>query len=120
MVLVGGKNMIGGFFHGLYLAINPVVFLVSFDLLTISHGVSFYSNSIKNKSEYGLNMKDIMTGPYKRIVLVHLFVMASGILFLVIGAQSFVYIVLIIALKVVIDLRQHFKANPNIKKELTS
>ena len=114
--LIGGHSTRGGFLETILNAIDPVVFWFSFVFLIISHGVSFVTNTLMNKTEKTVEFKEITAGPYRRILLVHIFVLGAGFLANHYELESFVYILLLVAMKVVIDLRQHFKANPNVKK----
>ncbi|MEX1000536.1 MAG: DUF6498-containing protein [Crocinitomicaceae bacterium] len=84
------------------------VIIASVISLFISHGISFFSNYIGKKEYLTTTAQEQMMSPYKRIVLVHIFIMSSGFLFMQAGG-SFFSLILFFALKTIIDLRQHFK-----------
>ncbi|MFA4817798.1 MAG: DUF6498-containing protein [Parcubacteria group bacterium] len=76
--------------------------------LFVSHTVSYFSNFI-GKGEYKNISPDALFGqPYKRIVIMHLTILAGGFLVKGLGAPIMALVVMII-LKTAIDLFSHFK-----------
>ena len=81
---------------------------VPITLLFMSHGVSYVSNFIYKK-EYTLHtFKDFMVTPYKRIMLLHVTLIAGGFLMILFQSPKSAAALLII-LKIVIDVRAHIK-----------
>jgi hypothetical protein len=81
---------------------------VPITILFVSHGVSYVSNFIYKK-EYTLHtLKDFMVTPYKRIMLLHVTLIAGGFLMILFQSPKSAAALLII-LKIVIDVRAHIK-----------
>ncbi|MGD8679772.1 MAG: DUF6498-containing protein, partial [Lysobacterales bacterium] len=76
--------------------------------LFVSHGLSFFANFIGRGEYRGRVIKDQMGEPYSRIVFMHLVLIFGGGLSLVLGSPAPV-ILIVIALKIVFDLRGHLK-----------
>lgn len=75
-------------------------------VLIISHGVSFFWNYI-GKGEYKTaGLQDLMTGPYSRVVVLHLTILFGG--FLVMALKSPVAgLMLLVVLKIILDVKSH-------------
>lgn len=81
-------------------------FFVAIFLLFVSHGISFFTNFIKNK-EYQRTIPIIeMFKPYTRIVIVHLTIILSALVTTWLKQPIWPLIVLI-ALKITLDLKMH-------------
>jgi len=76
--------------------------------LFLSHGLSFFQNFMGRDEYRGRNIQKQMGEPYTRIVLMHLVIIFGGGLALVLGSPTLV-ILLVIAGKIVFDLRAHIK-----------
>lgn len=83
--------------------------------LSLSHGYSFFVNFLGRREYRQRSVRDQMSDPYGRIIFMHLVVIFGGGLAMILGEPTFVLLV-VIALKIVIDvrahLRQHRRANP--------
>ncbi|PIR87927.1 MAG: hypothetical protein COU10_01925 [Candidatus Harrisonbacteria bacterium CG10_big_fil_rev_8_21_14_0_10_45_28] len=89
----------------------PATFLIIWPAvlaMTISHGVSFYSNFLKNKEYVNLVPARIMLAPYPRIVVMHLVVIFGAFLAILLGNPIGGLIVLVI-LKAGLDIFSHIK-----------
>ena len=78
--------------------------------LFISHGVSFIRNFINGQEYLTLKMNQIMTRPYKRIVLMHVAIILGGVLIMKLGSPVVLLCVLIF-LKIVMDIWLHVKSH---------
>ena len=114
IALLGDGSLDGGPISGTLSAIDPLIFWISFGLLFISHGISYKTNFLDKGENRKVEMKDLMMGPYRRILLVQFFVLVCGVLF-VIGflfiegrPNSLLFLPAFVLLKIVVDLRQHF------------
>ena len=81
----------------------------------ISHGVSHFKNFM-GREEYKKTSPDLqMMAPYKRVVVMHLTVMAAGFFVSTIGTPVYSLLVLVI-LKTLIDLGSHIFEHRNYEK----
>ena len=97
---------------------EPGVWQALFDLFTplqsaifslfISHGISFFTNFIGRREYLGTKLKQQMAEPYKRIIVMHLAVIAGGFLTLALRTPE-AALLLLIALKTGADLRAHLR-----------
>ena len=76
--------------------------------LFLSHAYSFFANFIGRREYRGRKVGDQMSEPYSRIVFMHLVLIFGGGLSLVLG-QAEPVLILVIALKIVFDVRAHLK-----------
>jgi hypothetical protein len=76
--------------------------------LFISHGLSFWLNFVGRGEYRGKTVNRQMSEPYRRIVFMHLVLIFGGGLALVLGDTTPVLLI-VIALKVVFDVRAHRK-----------
>ena len=83
--------------HGLLLAAVALV---------VSHGLSFYTHYLKPKAYEGADPGKTMFDPYKRVVILHVVILAGGFAAAVLGA-SVAPLLLLIALKTIVDLSSH-------------
>ena len=77
--------------------------------LFVSHGISFIKNFINGKQYLSLKMKDIMSRPYKRIMLMHVAIIIGGLLVMKLGSPVALLCVLIL-LKIGLDIWPHVKS----------
>ena len=76
--------------------------------ICLSHGISFFYNFIGKKEFRRSTPEKQMMAPYGRIILMHLTIIFGGWLILALGAPVLA-LVLLIALKIVSDVRAHNK-----------
>ena len=74
--------------------------------LGASHGFSFVWNYLRGGERDRLLMGELMFGPYKRVVVLHIFIIFGGFLLLHINAPP-VGILLLVLIKIVVDLFSH-------------
>jgi hypothetical protein len=74
--------------------------------LGASHGFSFVWNYLRGGERDRLLMGELMFGPYKRVVVLHIFIIFGGFLLLHINAPL-VGILLLALIKIVVDLISH-------------
>jgi hypothetical protein len=92
------------------LAAAPDALLWAVAALLLSHGVSFLLNYIGNRENEGQTTNAIMTAPYKRIVVLHIAIIAGG--FLVMGLGSPVgLLTALVALKIAMDIMLHRRSH---------
>jgi hypothetical protein len=74
----------------------------------VSHGLSFIEYQLNRGEDEGRSAQQIMGDPYRRIVLMHVAILAGAGLIVSLGAGSAVPMLLaLVALKTVLDLAQH-------------
>jgi hypothetical protein len=88
--------------------ISPLNVLLGVASLTISHGVSFKTNFIDQREYEKVNLSQQMFAPYPRIIILHLSIFAVAFLVALAGSTQIALIILV-AVKIVIDLRAHIK-----------
>ncbi len=76
--------------------------------LFISHGISFFQNYIMKGEYRTISMKTLMGLPYKRIVLMHVTILAGGIPIMALGSPLPLLFILLF-LKIFMDIRLHLK-----------
>ena len=76
--------------------------------LFISHGVSFFTNFIRDREYEGATVSGLMTAPYNRIMVMHLTLIFGGWIILLIGMPTGALVILL-ALKTAVDLQAHRK-----------
>jgi len=82
--------------------------------MVISHGVSYYSNFLKNKEYVGLSPVQIMIAPYPRIFLMHVTVIFGG--FLAVMLQNLIGgLIVLVILKTILDFFGHTKERLRFK-----
>lgn len=83
-----------------------------------SHGWSFVANYLKGRERDGANINKLMGAAYKRVVVLHVFIIASGFLVMALGSPI-PALLLFVALKTAVDLiahlREHRKARAQAK-----
>ncbi|MGD9279723.1 MAG: DUF6498-containing protein [Desulfobacterales bacterium] len=78
--------------------------------LAVSHGISFVKNFLWGKEYRSLKINQIMMRPYKRIVLMHVAIIAGGVFVMKLGSPAGLLCVLIF-LKIGMDIWLHAKSH---------
>jgi len=87
--------------------------------LTISHGFSFVTNYLANGEYQRANLSALMQQPYGRIVVMHLTVLGGG--FLIASLHSPVAgLLLLVALKTILDMRAHLQERKKFAESAAS
>jgi hypothetical protein len=81
--------------------------------LFISHAVSFRLNFLGRQEYRGLEVRDQMSAPYKRILIMHVTILFGGFLTMVFSTPLLALLLLIL-LKIVVDTRAHIGAHRNL------
>jgi hypothetical protein len=81
--------------------------------LAVSHGISFVKNFLFGPEYLSLKLNDIMMRPYKRIVLMHVAIIAGGMLIMMLGSPVALLCVLVF-LKIVMDIWLHLKSHRQV------
>jgi len=88
----------------------PPEWLFAFAALYVSHGVSFVVNFLFGRERNELSLKQLMTAPYGRIVLLHIAILLGGFAVMSLGqpvAMLAVLVLLKLGLDVGLHLREH-------------
>jgi uncharacterized protein DUF6498 len=88
---------------GIFIPVWP-----SLAALFISHGISFFSNFIRQRESAGATIKDLMTAPYNRIIVMQLTVIFGGWIIMLLK-RPVLALVLLVLIKTVVDLSAHRK-----------
>jgi hypothetical protein len=78
--------------------------------LALSHGLSFVKNFLLGQEYLALKINEIMMRPYKRIVLMHVAIIAGGVFVMKLGSPVGLLCVLIF-LKIGMDIWLHAKSH---------
>ena len=78
--------------------------------LAVSHGLSFVKNFLLGQEYLALKVNEIMMRPYKRIVLMHVAIIAGGVFVMKLGSPVGLLCVLIF-LKIGMDIWLHAKSH---------
>lgn len=81
--------------------------------LFISHGISFFTNFIGKREYQHMNAGKQMQAPYKRIIIMHLTILFGGWLILLFK-EPVLGLILLIAIKMIIDIRTHEKEHASL------
>lgn len=92
------------------LAAAPDALIWAVAALLLSHGLSFLLNYIGNREHEGQTTHTIMTAPYKRIVVLHIAIIAGGFLVMQLGSPIGLLIALV-ALKIAMDIMLHRRSH---------
>jgi len=124
------------FVHGIFVLIlfgipdiSSRSFFLALTSLFISHGISYYQNFIGNKEYMQASPQRIFIQPYRRVIIMHLTILASGFFIHRVG-EPLVGLIILIIIKIFIDIYTHThehkklqsyetltNANQNISKE---
>ncbi len=89
------------------LAIFKSTWLTAVALL-VSHGFSYKENFIHRQEYLRLTIRDQMHKPYSRIMIMHVTLIIGGFLVLALDSRLLA-LLLLIALKVIVDLKAHIR-----------
>jgi len=87
-------------------SINYPALLTGAISLFVSHGISYYENYLGKKEYKELSSFDAMMLPYKRVVILHITIIASAFFIQLLGAKYMAVVVLVL-IKIIVDLRFH-------------
>lgn len=89
---------------------TPPEWLFAFAALYISHGVSFVVNFLFGRERDELSLRQLMSAPYGRIMILHVAILVGGFAVMALGqpvAMLLVLVLLKLGLDVVLHLREH-------------
>lgn len=81
--------------------------------LLASHGVSFFQNFILGGEYASMNIQQVMMQPYKRIVLLHVTIIAGGLPVMMLGSPAWMLFAMV-ALKIGMDIHLHVKSHGKV------
>jgi len=90
------------------LAMAPAEWLVAFAALAVSHGISLVLNYFRGGEHREHDARSLMAAPYRRIVIMHLAILAGGFGVAVVGSPL-PLLVLLVVLKLVLDVWLHIR-----------
>lgn len=82
--------------------------------LFVSHGISFVHNYLLKKEYASLTLRQLMGQPYKRIVILHVAIIAGGALIMALGSPRPLLSILVF-LKIWLDIYLHVKEHKTNK-----
>lgn len=109
VALIGQQSINDGLFFGVFNAIDPKLFWITIVLMFISHGISFFTRFIRGKEANIQKIGYVMFAPYKRIILVHVYIMLCGFLLVFLELDNALFMTVFVLLKIGFDLKQHLK-----------
>ncbi len=86
--------------------------------LSFSHGISFVENYLLKKEYSRLTAQELMGQPYKRVVIMHIAIIAGGIPIMMLGSPMPLLCILIF-LKIGMDIYMHIRSHKAVVKEYT-
>ncbi len=95
-------------------ALAPREWIIAFIGLLISHGYSFVSNFLVTNERDNATVKSLMSAPYKRIVVLHVSVIAGGFAVASMGEPLLLLIILVVlktAMDIALHIREHQRAS---------
>lgn len=84
--------------------------------LFVSHGVSFFVNFISRREHVGTTLTDLMTAPYKRIMIMHVTIIFGGFVVMLLDTPA-PALALLVMLKTVVDFRAHLGEHRKVMKK---
>lgn len=87
--------------------LNSWEFIIAVGSIFISHLASFFLNYIRKKEFQKITLSEGMRAPYKRIIFVHVFIIAVGFFVVSQGYQAAWLMLLFVVMKTGIDVIQH-------------
>ena len=84
-------------------------------VLVISHAISFLVHWIFGDERKARTLRDQMSAPYGRVILMHVTILFGGFVVLATGAPGAV-LALFVVLKTIVDLRAHLKEHGGLKR----
>ena len=82
--------------------------------LVLSHGFSFIQNYVAAQEYRRVTLQQLMTHPYRRVVVLHLTILLGGFLVMVLQLPG-IAVALLVALKIGIDLRAHLREHRTLQ-----
>ena len=90
--------------------------LLALTALLVSHGVSFVTNFIAKAEFKTANPKKLMMSPYGRIFVMHVVIIAGGVLIMKSGS-AMPMLMLLVALKIAMDVYLHQRSHRKMKQQ---
>jgi hypothetical protein len=87
--------------------------------LTLSHGISFASNYIRNGEYKLVNSEEAMFSPYGRVIVLHIAILGGGFAAQAIG-EPMLALVALVLVKIVFDLAAHQSQHEQVRKKAES
>ena len=84
--------------------------------LFVSHGISFFQNYVFRKEYASLSIGALMNRPYKRVVLLHVAIIAGGMPIMMLDSPVPLLFILVL-LKIYLDIRLHTKSHKTGSKD---
>lgn len=94
----------------------PQLWLWGLLALFVSHGASLVLNDFVRGERHQRSVKELMSGPYRRILVLHVTIILGGIIVDALGSPIYMLLMLVV-LKTAIDLRAHWRGHRNLKTE---
>jgi hypothetical protein len=91
-------------------ATAPAAWILAFIGLAISHGYSFFSNFIARGEYREATAKALMAAPYRRIMALHIAIIAGGFAVMSLG-EPVVLLLVLIVLKTALDFALHRRSH---------
>ncbi|MCD4795451.1 MAG: DUF6498-containing protein [Bacteroidales bacterium] len=85
-------------------------FIVTVLLIILSHAYSFYKNYIGKEEYKKISVQQLMSLPYKRIIIQQVTVIA-GVFLIILFQGPIGFLILLIGLKLIVDIRAHNKSH---------
>jgi Family of unknown function (DUF6498) len=102
---VAGIDFLGTLARAFEIFATPLAFAAA--ALAASHVVSFFANYIGGGEYRQLDLRQLMTMPYRRIVILHLTIIFGAFATQALGQPIWLLVVFVIV-KIVLDLKMHF------------
>ncbi|MBN1263060.1 MAG: hypothetical protein JW991_01760 [Candidatus Pacebacteria bacterium] len=102
--LVHGFFLFGRLINNLQ--INPILILNT-GFLFLTHGLSYFQNYLEKKEYQRLSPEQLISAPYKRVITMHLVVLAGSRLILKINGQAIGPLIVLVLVKTTIDFFSH-------------
>jgi hypothetical protein len=111
------------FVHGMFVFvifgpfdIEPTTFVLAVAALFVSHGISYMTNFIGRGEYLRVNETTLFMQPYKRIIILHVSILAGAFLTQLIGAPI-IALVFFILLKSAVDMWAHVHEHEELARE---
>ncbi|GAB5415083.1 MAG: hypothetical protein Cons2KO_26860 [Congregibacter sp.] len=95
------------------LALAPDTWIIAFIGLSISHGYSFITNFLRGGERQSSTVNSLMSAPYKRIVALHIAIIAGGLGVAALG-EPMLLLLVFVAVKILVDLTLHRREHRKI------
>lgn len=104
---------------GYVLEIAPPEWLLGFAALFVSHGVSLVFNYFGGEEYKEQDIQSLMMAPYKRIVVLHIAIIAGGFAVMALGSPVWLLVILVI-LKIGLDIYLHLREHSTPETDETA